>query len=164
MFEQRNEAITNKIISEFAKTIEMFDLSSSEARLFAFLYLREHPMTLDEMSESLGKSKTSMSTSVRSLLDLNLVTRVWRKGVRKDLYQANTHLFKSFMNASITKWIDATNHQRDSLEELVEKVKSQHSDQQGNKELVAIENQLTLIIEFHQQIEKAFRDMKNEDT
>ncbi|MBT2215325.1 transcriptional regulator [Virgibacillus dakarensis] len=162
MNQQQNEMVLNKIISEFAKTIEMFDLSPAGARLFAFLYLKEHPMTLDEMSEALGKSKTSMSTSVRNLLDLNLVTRVWRKGVRKDLYQANTHLFKSFMNASIAKWIDATSHQRESLEEMFDKVQLQRIDEKHNKELVTLENRLKQIIEFHQQIEKAFQNMKND--
>lgn len=162
MNQQQNEMVLNKIISEFAKTIEMFDLSPAGARLFAFLYLKEQPMTLDEMSEALGKSKTSMSTSVRNLLDLNLVTRVWRKGVRKDLYQANTHLFKSFMNASIAKWIDATSHQRESLEEMFDKVQLQRIDEKHNKELVTLENRLKQIIEFHQQIEKAFQNMKND--
>lgn len=162
MLEQQTEMITNKIISEFAKTIEMFNLSPSEARLFAFLYLKEKPMTLDEMGDALGKSKTSVSTSVRSLLDLNFVTRVWIKGVRKDLYQANTHLFKTFMNTSITKWIDAINHQRASLEEMVEEVKSQVISEGDHKELRSLEQQLANIITFHNQIEKAFRNVKND--
>ncbi|MEN1970266.1 MarR family transcriptional regulator [Lentibacillus sp. N15] len=157
MNKQQRETMVHNIISEFAPTIEMFDLSSSEARLFAFLYLQENPLTLDEMSEALGKSKTSMSTSVRSLVDLNLVTRVWRKGVRKDLYQANTHLFKSFMHASITKWIDATNHQRESLEELLGSVQ----EEANNSTLVSLETQLKQIIDFHRQIEKAFQEMKS---
>lgn len=160
MIEERNEAITNKIISDFAKTIEMFSLSSTDARLFAFLYLHEKPLTLDEMSEALGKSKTSMSTSIRSLLDSNLVTRVWRKGVRKDLYQANTQLFKSFMSTYINKWIDAANHQKDSLLEMHSNVKSQLAKQQRNEELEAIENRLKQIIEFHKKVEKSFREMK----
>lgn len=73
------EKFTNKIIIEFAKTIELFGLTPAEARLFVYLYLQEEPQTLDEMGEALGKSKTSMSTSIRSLSDSNLVTRVWKK-------------------------------------------------------------------------------------
>ncbi|WP_099157334.1 GbsR/MarR family transcriptional regulator [Virgibacillus ndiopensis] len=160
MNEQQNENITNKIILEFGKTIEMFDLTPLEARLFAFLYLNEKALTLDEMSEALGKSKTSMSTSVRSLVDFNLVTRVWKKGVRKDLYQANFQLFKSFMPTYINKWIDATNHQLGSLEEIKGKLKQDNYE--DNKELTIIKKRLNKIIDFHLEVEKSFRDMKKD--
>ncbi|WP_404451663.1 transcriptional regulator [Virgibacillus necropolis] len=156
--EETKDQLTNKIVIEFAKTIELFDLTPLEARLFAYLYLIEDPMTLDEMSEAIGKSKTSMSTSVRSLLDLNLVTRVWKKGVRKDLYQANGQLFKTFMNSYINKWIDATNHQKSSLEEI----KKNLDDTSSDSDLMDIYNRLKSIMDFHKNIEDSFRDMKQE--
>ncbi|WP_188455220.1 GbsR/MarR family transcriptional regulator [Virgibacillus oceani] len=160
MNEHQNETITNKIILEFAKTIEMFDLTPLEARLFAFLYLNEKAYTLDEMSEALGKSKTSMSTSVRSLVEFNLVTRVWKKGVRKDLYQANMQLFKSFMPTYINKWIDATNHQLDSLEEIENKL--QQNEYEDNEKLTLLKKRLNNIIDFHHEVEQSFRDMKED--
>ncbi|ASK60869.1 transcriptional regulator [Virgibacillus phasianinus] len=156
--EKANEQLTSKIVIEFAKTIELFDLTPLEARLFAYLYLIEDPMTLDEMSEVIGKSKTSMSTSIRSLLDLNLVTRVWKKGVRKDLYKANSQLFKTFMNSYINKWIDAANNQQSSLQEIKKNIDAPSS----NSELQSIYQRLTNIMEFHSNIEKSFRDLKME--
>ena len=153
---QNIDQLTSEIINEFAKTVEMFDLTPLEARLFAYLYLIKDPMTLDEMGEAIGKSKTSMSTSVRSLLDLNLVTRVWKKGVRKDLYQANSQLFKTFMNTYINKWIDAANHQRSSLEEIKKDIDVASSD----SDLITVYNQLSNIIDFHKNIENSFRDRK----
>lgn len=158
MTEQTNDQLTNKIVIEFAKTIELFDLTPLEARLFAYLYLKENPMTLNEMSEEIGKSKTSMSTSIRSLLDLNLVTRVWKKGVRKDLYQANAQLFKTFMNSYINKWIDAANHQRSSLDEIKLNIDIGSSD----SDLMFIHNRLISILEFHKKVEASFRYMKQE--
>lgn len=97
---------------EFSKTIELFGLTTVEARLFAYLYLSEEDLTLDEMADALGKSKTSISTNIRSLAELNLVTRVWKKGVRKDLYQANSQLFKTFMTSFQRKWIDIARRQK----------------------------------------------------
>lgn len=158
MADNNIDSITKKIIIEFAKTIEMFGLNPLEARLFAALYLSEQPMTLDDMSDTLGKSKTSMSTSIRGLLELNLVSRVWKKGVRKDLYQANTQLFKLFISSYINKWIDATAHQKDALEEisqLIQKQQQQKSSDQLNK----LDLQLIKIIEFHKQMESFFRGM-----
>lgn len=161
MKEPQNENVTSEIMMEFSKTLEMFDLTPLEARLFAYLYLYEEPFTLDEMSEALGKSKTSMSTNVRTLSDLNLVTRVWKKGVRKDLYQANTQLFKSFMNSYINKWIDATIHQKDALEETNNSVERELSKGE-TPELQQLSHKLQDIIFFHTQVELLFRQMKQD--
>jgi len=158
----RAEHITDKIMQEFAKTLEMFDLTSSEARLFAFLYITEKPLTLDEMAAALGKSKTSMSTNIRSLSDLNLVTRVWKKGERKDFYQANSQLFKSFMNAYIGKWVDAANHQKQSLKEI-NLFLDEYEAEKASEEFTKIEGRLEDIIDFHRRIETLFTDIKVEE-
>ncbi|SEQ41266.1 DNA-binding transcriptional regulator GbsR, MarR family [Virgibacillus subterraneus] len=154
MFEPSTENLTNKILIEFAKTIEMFGLTPLESRLFAYMYLVEKPMTLDEMSNGLGKSKTSMSTSIRSLSDLNLVTLVWKKGVRKDLYEANTELFKNFMSFYVNKWFDAVNHQKDSLEEIIKKLKQHETEHEPDTY-----EKLLKIINFHKQVESSFQNM-----
>src|SRR5690625_38485 len=158
----RAQHISDKIMQEFAKTLEMFDLTSSEARLFAFLYISEKPLTLDEMAAALGKSKTSMSTNIRTLSDLNLVTRVWRKGERKDLYQANSQLFKAFMNAYISKWVEAASHQKQSLKEINLFLEEQEADE-VSAELNNIEDRLKDIIEFHRRIEALFKEIKMEE-
>ncbi|WP_100011401.1 GbsR/MarR family transcriptional regulator [Lentibacillus sediminis] len=150
--------LTEKVMIEFAKTIEMFDLSPMEARVFSYLYLADEALTLDEMAEALGKSKTSMSNSIRNLADLNLVSQVWKKGVRKDLYQANTQLFKSFMTSYINKWIEAANYQKDNLETILEQAHAEgvrFPDEEGTKE-----EKLSAIIEFHQDVETLFRKIK----
>lgn len=162
MNDAKRENLTNKIIIEFSKTLEMFNLNQLEARLFAYLYLSEKPLTLDEMSEALGKSKTSMSTGIRSLSDVNLVTRVWKKGIRKDLYQANSQLFKSFMNWYINKWIEAANHQKDSLLEIDKEIRHEQDNEDASENLANLEKQLKTIIQFHNEVEILFRDIKQE--
>ncbi|OZU87922.1 transcriptional regulator [Virgibacillus indicus] len=162
MNDAKRENLTNKIIIEFSKTLEMFNLNQLEARLFAYLYLSEKPLTLDEMSEALGKSKTSMSTGIRSLSDVNLVTRVWKKGIRKDLYQANSQLFKSFMNWYINKWIEAANHQKDSLLEIDKEIRHEQDNEDASENLANLEKQLKAIIQFHNEVEILFRDIKQE--
>lgn len=159
MFESKSD-ITNKIMVEFSKTAEMFDLTPIEARLFSYLYLEEEPMTLDDMGEALGKSKTSMSNSIRGLADLNLVTRVWKKGVRKDLYEANTQLFKIFMNSYIHKWIEATGYQKKALEEINKHIKQQDKQVVSNEELATIDHYLDDMIAFHNEVEASFKNIK----
>ncbi|HLS09777.1 GbsR/MarR family transcriptional regulator [Lentibacillus sp.] len=156
MYNSTLENAAYDIISVFAKTIEMFDLSPLEARLFVFLYLQEQPKTLDEMSEALGKSKTSISTSIRSLSDANFVTLVWRKGVRKDLYEAKYPLFKTFMNNYVNKWIDASHHQKDALEKIQKELECLDAEQP-----LEIMDSLDEIIEFHEQIASSFHRLQH---
>ncbi|AIF42702.1 GbsR/MarR family transcriptional regulator [Virgibacillus sp. SK37] len=159
MKEPQLEEVMNKMIIEFSKTLELFGLTPLESRLFVYLYLADDPLTLDEMSEALGKSKTSMSTSIRSLFDLNLVTRVWKKGVRKDLYEANAQLFKSFSTIYISKWLDSTNHHKDTLMELRHEMDSPEK-KAVSKEKEKLNKKLDEIIHFHVQIEELFYNMR----
>lgn len=164
MIKPQIEYINNKILLELTKTVEMFGLTSTESRLFAYLYLAEHPMTLDEMAEALGKSKTSMSTSIRSLADQNLVTRVWKKGVRKSLYRAQTQLFKSLMISHLNKWIDDANQQKQSFEEL-EKLLKEIANEHNEKHLSEIkrmQEHVQYLIHFHQEIENIFNKIKQD--
>lgn len=166
--QQEIEKVRDQIITEFSKTVEMFDLNPAEARLFVTLYIKGEPMTLDDMSEALGKSKTSMSTAVRSLLDINLVERVWKKGVRKDLYKADENLYRKFMISYTKKWIDITHRQKTALtnyQDTVIKPRTQNQDlQNANKEkLMKLADRLSEIIEFHQMIEQAFLDISTYD-
>ncbi|SDJ88816.1 GbsR/MarR family transcriptional regulator [Sediminibacillus albus] len=163
MSEPNLKDINELITTEFAKTVEMFGLTPSEARLFAILYLEGEPMTLDEMGEALGKSKTSMSTGIRSLLELNLVERVWKKGERKDLYRADENLYKKFMNAFIHKWMDATNRQKHSLEQIETVLSQNGSNLPGAadpKEVNDLNARLKDMIAFHQLLETAFKKIK----
>lgn len=61
-------------------------------------------MTLDEMREAMEMSKTSMSTGVRTLVDLKMVNKVWEKGSRKDLYEVEMDWFQTFSDYFSLKW------------------------------------------------------------
>ncbi|QDP42105.1 transcriptional regulator [Radiobacillus deserti] len=132
----------------------MFDLSPSEAKLFSLLYIEGKPMTLDEMADWLGKSKTSVSNGIRSLLDLNLVERVWIKGIRKDLYQAEDNLYHKFMSNFIHKWLEAMKRQKNSLMEI-------NKDLSNIKNKHELPDRLKSMIDFHHNLEKTFKGLKS---
>ncbi len=112
------EKIKNEAIFTLSRLVNLYGLTFSESRLFSFMFLENNPMTLDEMSHSLGMSKTSMSTGVRSLLDTQMVERTWKKGIRKDLYMAEEDLYKIFSNAFIEQWSSSIEHNTKSLNEI----------------------------------------------
>lgn len=114
--EKLNQA-RNRFISEIAKNIHLYNITSSVGRLYGTVFFSENPMTLDEMSKSLGMSKTSMSTGIRALTNANMVERVWEKGIRKDLYKTEDDWYKSFSNVFITRWKNATELNMDAIQE-----------------------------------------------
>ncbi|HEV3474230.1 MAG TPA: MarR family transcriptional regulator [Actinomycetota bacterium] len=63
-------------------------LSQLQGRIFAILYLEDHPLSLDEIAEALQQSKSNISTNIRGLVEWHLVRRVAVRGSRKDHYQA----------------------------------------------------------------------------
>lgn len=150
-----HETSSEAVISVFSRTIEMFGLSALESRLFSYMFLEDKPMTLDEMSQALGKGKTAMSTSIRSLADWNLVPQVWRKGERKDLYVANTQLFNSLFYVYLQKWVNVASRQQ----EVLEKIKDEPDDNVA-KDKEKFLSKVDQIIEFHADLEAAFRKLK----
>jgi HTH-type transcriptional regulator, osmoprotectant uptake regulator len=154
MLDNTGEKFKNGILLEFAKTVELFGLSPIESRVFTILYVEGKPLTLDEMSEALGKSKTSMSTSIRSLVELNLVKRVWKKGVRKDLFQANTQLYKHFMSFYLKKWLDETEVRKEALTEI-----KNQTDQLASGEVDEnLQNKLNNLLDFHNRLTDFFKE------
>lgn len=52
----------------------------------------------------MGMSKTSMSTGVRTLLDLKMIDKVWGKGTRKDLFEVVPDWHQNFSDYFSIKW------------------------------------------------------------
>ncbi|WP_208588862.1 GbsR/MarR family transcriptional regulator [Gracilibacillus suaedae] len=152
------ERVNNQIISEFSKTLEMFSLNKTEAQLFVTLYLNGAPMTLDQMKDALGKSKTAMSYAVRRLQEFNLVERVFQKGVRKDLYEAREDLYKKFMKTYVNRWLQSLNLQINNLEDIQEDLDHYPAEQ---REL--FEHKIQEAISFHRSLETVFSDIKKND-
>ncbi|WP_028782298.1 GbsR/MarR family transcriptional regulator [Thalassobacillus devorans] len=93
-----------RIIETKSNNMSLYGVTPSIGRLYCLLFFSDKPLTLDEMKEELGMSKASMSLAVRTLLELNMVEKAWRKGVRKDLYVVNDDPYQRFFDYFSTKW------------------------------------------------------------
>ncbi|MFT4412391.1 choline uptake/conversion transcriptional regulator CudC [Fredinandcohnia humi] len=98
------EKARERVIDAIAQNMNLYGVTPSVGRLWGLMYFHDAPMTLDEMKLELGMSKTSMSTSVRSLMDLKMVDKVWKKGERKDLYQVEEDWYQTFIDFFTIKW------------------------------------------------------------
>ncbi|KLV25767.1 GbsR/MarR family transcriptional regulator [Niallia circulans] len=121
--EQLNIA-RERVIDSVAQNMDLYGVTESIGRLYGMLLFQENPMTLDEMKEELGMSKTSMSTSVRTLLELKMVDKVWRKGVRKDLYRAEEDWYQTFIDYFTIKWRLAITENIYAIEKSMNEIKA----------------------------------------
>lgn len=92
------------IMESIAQNIHLYGQPPSAGRQYGMLYFENKPMTLDDMASELGMSKTSMSTSIRSLAEAKLVERVWERGVRKDLYKTTDDWYQNFIDTFFQRW------------------------------------------------------------
>ena len=69
-------------------------ITQLQGRVFAFLYLQERPVSLEDIAAAVEQSKSTISVSIRGLVEWHLVRRVPTPGSRKDFYEAVTNFWR----------------------------------------------------------------------
>src|SRR2546427_12109037 len=69
-------------------------LSQLQGRIFAVLFLEDHPLSLDDVAEALQVSKSNVSINVRGLIEWHLVRRVSVPNSRRDHYEAASDFWR----------------------------------------------------------------------
>jgi DNA-binding transcriptional regulator GbsR (MarR family) len=138
------ERARERVIEIISQNMHLYGVTPSIGRLYGTLFFNNKPMTLDEMKEELQMSKTSMSTSVRTLTDLNMVDKVWVKGVRKDLYEANKDWYQIFFDYFTDQWrkviqtnVKSINLSLDELQKL-----SENAQELTEEQKIAVETDI----------------------
>lgn len=125
----------DRVIESIADNMELYGINLSVGHLYGTLLFQNKPMTLDEMGEALGMSKTSMSTGVRNLLDLNMVNKVWVKGARKDHYDVEQDWHQNFIDYFSIKWRKAIDENVQVLRKSTRELNVLLNDEQIPNEL-----------------------------
>jgi len=161
------EKSRERIIDSIAKNIHLYGLTPSAGRQFGTMFFHDEPVTLDEMTEQLGMSKTSMSTSVKALTDLKLVERAWKRGVRKDLYQVKDDWYQSFLDLFSIKWRRSVSlHSlaiKKSLAELNELVEDPTIDDALRKEANADIDKLVYMRDYYEWLDRLVDAFEDQD-
>ncbi|MGG4033874.1 GbsR/MarR family transcriptional regulator [Paenibacillus cisolokensis] len=129
-----------RVIDSVGKNMDLYGITLSIGHLYGNMYFNSAPVTLDEMSETMGLSKTSISTGMRTLMDLKMIDKVWGKGSRKDLYEASTDWYQNFADYFSIKWRKAVETNMHALNKSLCEMKEleQEGLEQGNDQLVTI--------------------------
>ncbi|MFC2947854.1 GbsR/MarR family transcriptional regulator [Virgibacillus sediminis] len=94
----------DQISDRIADNMKTFGVSSTVGRLLGIIYLNRKPMTLDELAEETGMSKTRMSQVMRQMMALNIAEKEFVKGSRKEHYRVENDYVQTFISLFTTNW------------------------------------------------------------
>ncbi|ASA24025.1 GbsR/MarR family transcriptional regulator [Paenibacillus donghaensis] len=117
-----------RVIDSIGKNMDLYGITLSIGHLYGYMYFNDGPVTLDELSKTMGMSKTSMSTGVRTLLDLKMIDKVWGKGTRKDLFEVVPDWHQNFSDYFSIKWRKAVEGNMNALAKSLAEIAAMKSD------------------------------------
>ena len=100
----RIKHIEELFVEKIADNMHTYGISATVGRVLGIIYMNRKAMTLDELSEATGMSKTRMSQVVREMVDLNIAEKVFEKGIRKDLYNVEQDYYQTFISLFTSNW------------------------------------------------------------
>lgn len=90
------DKIKIEIIQRFGEAYKAFGLNKLMGHIVALLLYSPEPMSLDEISIQLDRSKGPVSQIVRRLRDRKLIRKVWApENNRKDYYEIEPEVFEN---------------------------------------------------------------------
>ncbi|AKG36252.1 GbsR/MarR family transcriptional regulator [Paenibacillus durus] len=135
---ERISKARERVIDSIGKNMDLYGVTLSIGHLYGYMYFKQGPVTLDELSKSMGMSKTSMSTGVRTLLDLKMIDKVWEKGTRKDLFEASSDWYQNFSDYFSIKWRKAVESNMNALAKSLNEIRAIKEEYAGDEALAAL--------------------------
>ncbi|MDD5454219.1 MAG: hypothetical protein PHW62_01805 [Candidatus Ratteibacteria bacterium] len=115
---------TQKVIDEFVEMIGHLGtgigLSKAACQLYALLFIKGEPLSLDEMTKELKMSKGNVSINIRTLENWGAVRKIWEKGSRKDFYQCEENVSKVI----VKRLREGLDKRLNLLKEFIERAKA----------------------------------------
>ncbi|HQI39739.1 MAG: MarR family transcriptional regulator [Ignavibacteriales bacterium UTCHB2] len=119
------EKIKKELIQRFGDAYKAFGLSKLMGHIIALLLFSPEPLSLDEITKQLGRSKGPISQIVRRLRDKHLIRKAWMPNDnRKDYYEVEPEIFEhAFRNN-----LELIKNNTRIAKQLKEKIKSSKSE------------------------------------
>ena len=105
------------------RTAQTFGVSRLLGQIYALLYLRNEPLSLDQIVEELEVSKASVSIACRQLQAFGAVRRTTLRGDRRDFYEAVQDFHGLLMNGilpMLEKKLESARVQIDRCREVLD--------------------------------------------
>ncbi|MDX2093116.1 MAG: hypothetical protein SFX73_35060 [Kofleriaceae bacterium] len=83
-----------KVADAVGALIEAWGFKRNMGRMWAVLYLEDHPLNAGELGERLGLSTGAVSMLLTELQEWGAIKKAWVVGERKEHYEAETSIWK----------------------------------------------------------------------
>ncbi|MEJ7598004.1 MAG: MarR family transcriptional regulator [Kofleriaceae bacterium] len=83
-----------KVADAVGALIESWGFKRNMGRMWAVLYLDDHPLSAAELGERLGLSTGSVSMLLTEMQEWGAVKKAWVVGERREYYEAETSIWK----------------------------------------------------------------------
>ncbi|MCS7052621.1 MAG: MarR family transcriptional regulator [Ignavibacterium sp.] len=115
------EKIKKELIQRFGDAYKAFGLNKLMGHIIALLLFSSQPLSLDDITKQLGRSKGPISQIVRRLRDRRLIRKAWMpENNRKDYYEIEPEVFEhAFRNN-----LELIKNNRRIATQLKDKIKS----------------------------------------
>ena len=156
-----------RFIALWGQMASSWGISRSMAEVHALLYLSDETLNTDDMMARLDISRGSASMTLRSLLDWGVISRVHRRGDRKEYFSAEQDVWKLFRmilrerkKREIEPLLDELHTCRDLSTTLNPGRKKRKLDPEATR-LKALNDRLDNMIEFVEMINSVSNHLMN---
>lgn len=161
---ERISKARERVIDSIGKNMDLYGITLSIGHLYGYMYFNQGPVTLDELSRTMGMSKTSMSTGVRTLLDLKMIDKVWGKGTRKDLFEVVPDWHRNFSDYFSIKWRKAVEGNMTALNKSLAEIrlmKNEYADEPDlERLLLADETKIEEAVKYYRWLLKLIESLE----
>ncbi|GEK57669.1 GbsR/MarR family transcriptional regulator [Marinococcus halophilus] len=134
LLEQLNET-ERQIADRISDNMNTFGVSSTVGRLLGIIYMNREPMTLDDLAEATGMSKTRMSQVMRQMISLNIAEKEHVKGSRKEHYNVENDYVQTFVSLFTTNWREVISKNRQFANKLQREIDEVAAASDGSVEV-----------------------------
>ncbi|MCI0714415.1 MAG: hypothetical protein L0154_29945 [Chloroflexi bacterium] len=122
------QAVHDSMLDGLGQLADYFGFNRVIGQLYAALILSPEPLSLDDMVNSLGKSKASVSMNMRTMEHLGIVREVWVRDTRKKYYEAETDMWKILTNVMGSRELRDIDRALDVLQHNIEQLREKMPD------------------------------------
>lgn len=131
------QAVHDSMLDGLGQLADYFGFNRVMGQLYAALLLSPEPLSLDDLVNSLGKSKASVSMNMRTLEHMGIVREVWVRETRKKFYEAETDMWKILTNVMGSRELRDIDRALDVLENNIDKLRAEMPSMSDEREVLA---------------------------
>jgi DNA-binding transcriptional regulator GbsR (MarR family) len=131
------ESTTQKFILHWGEMGSRWGLNRTVAQIHALLYISPNPLTADEISETLGVARSTVSTGLRELQTWNIVKVIHVMGDRRDYFEVIGDVWEMFRAVLRERKRRELDPALDVLRETIAELEENGNGDMGTREKMA---------------------------